>query len=109
MPRQTGRRRCPRGSVCRRWRGNFWIFLILISWTRACRSVWDPGAPPELITLARRAGALEDASLLVCVYEGLTSIAEAESPFSCDIDEKVCPPDVFYGLLDELMRMVSEE
>lgn len=67
-----------------------------------------PGAPRDLLALVRKIGAEADPSLLVCVYEGLSGLAEADSPFSCAIDAKVCPPEVFYPMLDELMRLVSE-
>lgn len=67
-----------------------------------------PDAPGALMELTRKAGAQDDPSLLVCVYEGLHSIAEAESPFSCVIDEKVCPPELFYQMLDDLMLMASD-
>lgn len=67
----------------------------------------DGNAPPVLLELARNAGALEEPFLLVCVYEGLSCIAESESPFSCEVDEKVCPAALFYQLLDDLMRIAS--
>lgn len=65
-------------------------------------------APAALMELTRKAGALDDPSLLVCVYEGLSCIAEADSPFSCEIDGKVCPPELFYRMLDDLMLMASD-
>lgn len=67
-----------------------------------------PGAPHDLLALVRKLGAEADPSLLVCVYEGLSGLAEADSPFSCEIDAKVCPPEVFYPMLGELMHLVSE-
>jgi hypothetical protein len=66
-------------------------------------------APSGLLDLTHRAGAREDPTLLICVYEGLSCIAEADSPFCCEIDAKVCPPDLFYRLMDELMRMAASE
>lgn len=67
-----------------------------------------PHASPKLLELVRRLGAETDPSLLVCVYEGLSGLAQADSPFSCEIDAKICPPEIFYPMLDELMRLVSD-
>lgn len=67
-----------------------------------------PGAPQDLLALVRKLKAEADPSLLVCVYEGLSGLADADSPFSCEIDAKVCPPEVFHPMLGELMRLVSE-
>lgn len=64
-------------------------------------------APAVLIELTRKSGALDNPELLVCLFEGLSCIAESDSPFACEIDGKVCPPDLFYQLLDDLMHAAS--
>lgn len=61
-------------------------------------------APRELSDLARKACGPDEKDLLVCLYEALTCIAEAETPEHCAIDEKVCPIDTFQTVLEALRR-----
>ncbi|WP_035261798.1 hypothetical protein [Desulfonatronum lacustre] len=61
-------------------------------------------APRELLDLAREVCGPDGEGLLVCLYEALTCIAEAEAPEYCAIDEKVCPSDTFHIVVEALRR-----
>ncbi|PTN31685.1 hypothetical protein [Desulfonatronum sp. SC1] len=61
-------------------------------------------APRELLDLAREVCGPDEEGLLVCLYEALTCIAEAEAPEYCAIDEKVCPSNMFENVVEALRR-----
>ncbi|SMP45267.1 hypothetical protein SAMN06295888_103108 [Desulfonatronum zhilinae] len=61
-------------------------------------------APRELLDLAREVCGPDGEGLLVCLYEALTCLAEAEAPEYCAIDEKVCPSDTFHIVVEALRR-----
>ncbi|WP_035272215.1 hypothetical protein [Desulfonatronum thiodismutans] len=61
-------------------------------------------APRKLLDLAREVCGSDEEGLLVCLYEALTCIAEAETAEYCAIDEKVCPADTFQTVVEALRR-----
>lgn len=61
-------------------------------------------APHDLQDLARVICGPDQEGLLVCLYEALTCVAEAETPEHCAIDEKVCPIDTFQTVVEALRR-----
>ncbi len=61
-------------------------------------------APRALLDLAREVCGPREEGLLVCLYEALTCIAEAEAPEYCAIDEKVCPSGTFQAVVEALRR-----
>ena len=61
-------------------------------------------APPALLDLVHEVCGPGAKGLLVCLYEALTCIAEAETPEHCAIDEKICPIDTFQTVMEALRR-----
>lgn len=58
-------------------------------------------APGKLLDLAQSICG-DDAERLVSLYEALNCIAEAEDPQCCDIDEKICPPEMVQVVRERL-------
>ncbi|GAB6059998.1 hypothetical protein [Desulfonatronum parangueonense] len=48
-------------------------------------------------------------NVLVCIYEALNSIADADAPSCCEFDEKVCPEEIFRSVLAELGKTKHSE
>jgi len=59
-------------------------------------------APEDLIELDRLIGVTFGPGKLVCVYEALSVAAESEMPYCAEVDEKVCPLDIYFVVLDYL-------
>ena len=59
-------------------------------------------APQELKELAGLIADLFGQDKLVCIYEALSAAADSDLPHCAEIDEKVCPMDVYYVVLDFL-------
>ncbi|MFP5222129.1 MAG: hypothetical protein ACLGSA_07555 [Acidobacteriota bacterium] len=59
-------------------------------------------APDELKELDRVISDLFGPDKQVCVYEALCVAAEAELPHCAEIDEKVCPLDLYFVVVDFL-------
>jgi hypothetical protein len=59
-------------------------------------------APEDLQELDRLITDLFGPEKLVCVYEALCVAADSELPHCAEVDEKVCPLDIFFVVLDFL-------
>jgi hypothetical protein len=59
-------------------------------------------APEDLQELDRLIMDLFGPEKLVCVYEALCVAADSELPHCAEVDEKVCPLDIFFVVLDFL-------
>lgn len=66
-------------------------------------------APSELSDLAAAVCGPDGESLLLCVYEALNCIADADVPTSCEFDEKICPVDIFHKVLAEMQRISMQK
>ncbi|WP_052813108.1 hypothetical protein [Desulfonatronum thioautotrophicum] len=58
----------------------------------------SPKAPQGLLDLVQ-AVCGTDTECLVCLFEALNCIAEADDLQCCPIDEKICPPEFFRNVL----------
>ena len=59
-------------------------------------------APEDLKELGRLIQDLFGTGKLVCVYEALCVAADSDLPHCAEVDEKICPLDVYYMVLDFL-------
>ncbi|TVQ98556.1 MAG: hypothetical protein EA399_10080 [Desulfovibrionales bacterium] len=55
-------------------------------------------APQEVLDLVKAVCGIDE-DRLVCLFEALNCIAEADDPQCCPIDEKICPPEFFQNVL----------
>jgi hypothetical protein len=63
-------------------------------------------APEELRELDRRIAELFGPGKLVCVFEALNVAADSDMPFLAEIDQKVCPLDIYHIILEYLAERV---
>ncbi|SDB18097.1 hypothetical protein SAMN05660653_00873 [Desulfonatronum thiosulfatophilum] len=66
-------------------------------------------APRPLSNLVTRVCESGDETLLTCIYETLNCIADADALSCCEIDEKVCPEEIFRSVLAELDNSLPTE
>ncbi len=59
-------------------------------------------APEDLQELGRLIGTSFGPDKLVCVYEALCVIADSDLPHCAEVDEKVCPLDIYFVVIDFL-------
>uniref|UniRef100_A0A7C4EHS3 Uncharacterized protein n=1 Tax=Fundidesulfovibrio putealis TaxID=270496 RepID=A0A7C4EHS3_9BACT len=59
-------------------------------------------APEDLVELDRLIGDVFGPGNLVCVYEALCVAADSDLPHCADVDEKVCPLDIYFVVIDFL-------
>jgi hypothetical protein len=64
--------------------------------------VLDDAAPESLLELDRLIRDTFGPGNLVSVYEALSAAAESELPHCAEVDEKVCPLDIYFFVLDFL-------
>lgn len=64
--------------------------------------VLAPNAPEGLRQLDRHITSLFGPGKLVCVFEALNVAADSEMPFLAEIDQKVCPLDIYHIVLEYL-------
>ena len=64
-------------------------------------------APPELVEFVSQILDVYGPQSLVCVYEGLNVAADSDLPHMAEVDEKVCPLELYYILMDYLSARSS--
>lgn len=62
----------------------------------------DESAPEDLLELDRLVRDMFGPGKQVCLYEALSTAAESEFPPCAEIDEKVCPLDLYFVVVDFL-------
>ena len=73
-----------------------------IDFGESARVGLEGSAPDELKELDQLISDLFGPEKLVCVYEALCVAAETDMPHCAEIDEKVCPLDIYYVVVDFL-------
>ena len=66
-------------------------------------------APLTLLNLVSRIRGTHGAETLVCVFEALNCVADADSPSCCEIDEKICSSDILRIVLAELDKTTPDD
>ncbi len=79
----------------------YFDFESTMSGMRICLA---EGAPQPLLDLVATICGVHGETLLVCVYEALNCIVEADTPAICEVDEKVCPSDIMQRVLAEMEK-----
>jgi len=59
-------------------------------------------APEDLAEFVAHIYEVYGPNSLVCVYEALNVAADSDMPHLAEVDEKVCPLDIYYILIDFL-------
>jgi hypothetical protein len=67
----------------------------------------DDSAPQDLLDLDRLVRDMFGPDRQVCLYEALSTAAESEFPPCAEVDEKVCPLDLYFVVVDYLGNRVS--
>jgi len=62
----------------------------------------DAAAPEDLQELVRVIGETFGPEKLVCLFEALSVAAESDLPHLAEVDEKVCPLDIYFVVVDFL-------
>uniref|UniRef100_A0A7C4EK44 Uncharacterized protein n=1 Tax=Fundidesulfovibrio putealis TaxID=270496 RepID=A0A7C4EK44_9BACT len=62
----------------------------------------DQSAPVELQELSQLVCAMCGGDATVSLFEALSVCADSEMPYLAEVDEKVCPLDLYYVVLDYL-------
>jgi len=66
------------------------------------RIVLSGDAPDDLVLLARSVEEMFGPGKLVCLFEALSVVADAELPHCAEVDVKVCPLDLYFIVVDYL-------
>ena len=64
-------------------------------------------APADLVEIVSQILDVYGPKSLVCVYEALNVAADSDLPHMAEVDEKVCPLDLYYILMDYLSARSS--
>lgn len=64
-------------------------------------------APLDLVEIVSQLRDVYGPQCLVCVYEALNVAADSDMPHMAEVDEKVCPLDLYYILMDYLSARSS--
>lgn len=59
-------------------------------------------APEDLLELERFIREQYGSDKIVCLYEALCVVADSELPHCAEVDEKVCPLEIYYRVVDFL-------